>query len=191
MSDDFKIDEIEIIDWKDLMNGGYEKRYHPFQYFFNYKLFKGNTILGYKPYHVIFQLPSFLYNRLSDFLYEVKWAYQRVVRGWDDRASWSLDYWMTENVLEILKVLKKNKHGSPNPMFDGLPYEDEETYSYSDESYKIAEERWNIEIDKMIAGFEAAKKMQEWENINEYKQLEKTFQEGMASFVKYYFNLWD
>ena len=191
MSDDFKIDEMEIIDWKDLMNGGYEKRYHPFQYFFNYKLFKGNTILGYKPYHVIFQLPSFLYNRLSDFLYEVKWAYQRVVRGWDDRASWSLDYWMTENVLEILKVLKKNKHGSPNPMFDGLPYEDEETYSYSDESYKIAEERWNIEIDKMIAGFEAAKKMQEWENINEYKQLEKTFQEGMASFVKYYFNLWD
>ena len=191
MSDDFKIDEIEIIDWKDLMNGGYEKRYHPFQYFFNYKLFKGNTILGYKPYHVIFQLPSFLYNRLSDFLYEVKWAYQRVVRGWDDRASWSLDYWMTENVLEILKVLKKDKHGSPNPMFDGLPYEDEETYSYSDESYKIAEERWNIEIDKMIAGFEAAKKMQEWENINEYKQLEKTFQEGMASFVKYYFNLWD
>ena len=159
MSDDFKIDEIEIIDWKDLINGGYEKRYHPFQYFFNYKLFKGNTILGYKPYHVIFQLPSFLYNRLSDFLYEVKWAYQRVVRGWDDRASWSLDYWMTENVLEILKVLKKNKHGSPNPMFDGLPYEDEETYSYSDESYKIAEERWNIEIDKMIAGFEAAKKM--------------------------------
>ena len=87
MSDDFKTDEIEIIDWEDLMNGGYEKRYHPFQYFFNYKLFKGNTIYGYKPYHVIFQLPLFLYNRFSDFLYEVKWAYQRVVRGWDDRAS--------------------------------------------------------------------------------------------------------
>ena len=184
-------EKTKSFDMEELFNGEWERKNRSFQYFINYKLFKGKTIFGYVPYRVIFEFPSFVYHRASEFLDELKWAYQRVVRGWDDRASWSLDYWMTENVLEILKVLKKNKHGIPSPMFDGLPYEDEETYSYSDESYKIAEERWNVEIDKMIAGFEAAKKMQEWENINKYKQLEKTFQEGMASFVKYYFNLWD
>ena len=184
-------EKIKSFDMKELFNGEWERKNRPFQYFINYKLFKGKTIFGYDPYHVIFMFPSFIYRRFSEFLDKLKWAYQRVVRGWDDRAVWSLDIWMTEKVLEILKVLKGNKHGVPNPMFEGLPYEDEERCSHSDESYKIAEERWNTELDKMIAGFEAAKKMEEWESMDEYKELEKVFQEGMASFTKYYFNLWD
>src|SRR5271157_6140443 len=52
---------------------------------------------------------------------EVKYAYQRVVRGWDDRAVWSIDYWLDDKMPAMLRKLKEDKHGIPGDMFEGLP----------------------------------------------------------------------
>lgn len=72
---------------------------------------------------------------MKEFFRKVKWAYQRVVRGWDK------------------------------------------------------------ELDKMIAGFIASKKLRDldynWRDKAEEQAVKKVFDEGMQSFVKHYHSLWD
>lgn len=45
---------------------------------------------------------------------EVRWAYQRVVRGWDDRALWSLDYHLAKTLGAQLIELSRIAHGYPS-----------------------------------------------------------------------------
>lgn len=151
---------------------------------------------------------------------EVKFAYQRVVRGWDDRAVWSVDYWLDDKMPAILRKLKEDKHGVPSDMFDGLPMNDE---GYHDKpEFAIAEARWDAIVDKMIAGFEASKRVKdrlyeeelgpyplhrpkgmpkdEWKAVRDEhyrkgeelaKRDEAIFKEGMALFAEHYWSLWD
>ncbi len=107
----------------------------------------------------------------SDTYYSIKYAYQRVTRGWDDRAVWSIDWWLDDKMPAMLRKLKEDKHGTPMSMFDGLPTENDDGYTHSDETFAIAEERWNAILDKMIAAFEASRRMQNMtyeEELGEY-----------------------
>lgn len=58
--------------------------------------------------------------RRRDAQLAVKWAYQRVVRGWDDRALWSIDSHLTKTLGEQLVSMARTAHGSPG---DDYPYE--------------------------------------------------------------------
>lgn len=90
---------------------------------------------------------------------KVKWAYQRVVRGWDDTAVWSIDYWLDEKMPDMLRKLKEDKHGVPMSMFDDLPMNE---HGYHDEpEMEIASKRWDEVLDKMIAGFEASRRVKD------------------------------
>lgn len=188
MSDDFEIEKVEEGSWEDLFNGEWERKNRPFEYFINYKVFKDKTLFGYFPYHVIFEFPKFIWNRIDGFLREVKWAYQRVYRGWDDRVVWSVDAWLSEIMPDILKKLKEDKQGVPIEFFDD-PLKDSHTH----EEFSVAKEKLDAEIDKMIAGFLSSKKIIDWnwKNKDEKEFLEKTFKEGMDSFIENYFALWD
>lgn len=180
-------------DFEDFFNGEYERKNKPFSYFINYKLFNGKTIFGYMPHHVIFEFPKFLCNRISDLFYEVKWAWQRVFRGWDDTAVWSVDHWLDEIMPDILNTLKLEKYGTPNSIF--TKDEMDEDGNVSEENHKKAHDRWNKELDKMIAGFLASKKLRNldynWQDKTEEQAIKNTFDEGMQSFVKHYHSLWD
>lgn len=156
----------------------------------------------------------------SKVYYDLKYAYQRLTRGWDDRAVWSIDYWLDDKMPAMLRKLKQDKHGIPTSMFDGLPVNE---YGYHDEpEMEIAEARWNEVLDKMIAGFEASARVkdgtyeeelgpyplyrpqniskEEWREIGNARFLlsqelrkrdEAIFEEGMALFAKHYWSLWD
>jgi len=103
--------------------------------------------------------------------YAIKHAYQRLTRGWDDRAVWSIDWWLDDKMPAMLRQLKEDKHGIPTDMFEGLPTENNDGYTHSDETYKIAEARWDVIIDKIIAAFEASRRMQNGvyeEELGEY-----------------------
>lgn len=118
----------------------------------------------------------------------IKWAYQRVFRGWDDRVIWSVDWWMADIMPEVLATLMVKKHGTPFMAFDGEP---DEKGEYTDKQMNDAKEKYDNEIRKMIRGFQAAHLIHEGVTAEEEKILTRTFEIGMKSFVKYFFTLWD
>lgn len=123
-------------------------------------------------------------------------AWQRCTRGWSDRDLWSLDYTIAKFALPRLKRLKETKHGIPTSMFDDPSSADEE-------SYKIAEARWNEIMDKMIWSMDYIANNREYDyypdpandsDERDYYKLEAAemrFQEGMDLFAKHFRSLWD
>ena len=89
----------------------------------------------------------------------IKWAYQRLTRGWDDRATWSIDYWLDDKMPDMLRQLKANKHGTPNEMFPTGPEFMDEDGNPNEAGWAIATPRWEAIMDKMIAGFEASRRV--------------------------------
>lgn len=160
------------------------RKNHPIKQWVN-DLFKG-SLFSYAPWYALSH-PHVLF---MDLMREIKWAYQRVSRGWDDRAVWGVDWWLNHILPDILFQLKTHKQGTPMKFYEGL--EHDENYCYSEESDNIAQERWNKELDKMIAAFQIAKQIDDCVyTLEQEKELEKIVEEGMLSFVKNYRGLWD
>jgi hypothetical protein len=92
---------------------------------------------------------------------DIKWFIQRGRRGWANCDTWSLDSYLCGPTMlpAALLHLKKHKHGIPMSMFEDADGVDE-MGNPTDAAHEKAEARWNSTIDQMIAGFEAAWRMQ-------------------------------
>lgn len=142
---------------------------------------------GYNPYYIL----THPWEILREWKRQTRWAYQRVFRGWDDRAVWSMDYHLSKVIGEMVRELQDIKCGVPMGMFEGLPYENENNYSYSDESVKIAEERWDKILNDIAEGFEGYVKIDDLETYEEMERAYgKFFDETFELFKKHYRNLW-
>jgi hypothetical protein len=97
----------------------------------------------------------------SKVVFDVKCAYQRVVRGWDDRAVWSVDYWLDDMMPAILRKLKEDKHGVPMSVFPTDAEYIDEDGNPTESAMDIASARWDEALDKMIAGFEASRRVKD------------------------------
>jgi hypothetical protein len=93
----------------------------------------------------------------------LKWAYQRAVRGYDDRLYWGMDEYLDPIILAGLKNLKENGMGYP---------------------IGLTEKKWNKVLDTMISGFETDKYTY---TESEMKKRKK----ALVLFAFYYNNLWD
>lgn len=114
---------------------------------------------------------------LNNWFSEVKWAYQRVVRGYDERAYWDLDEYLAEIILPVLKKFKAQANGCPPGLYD--------------KSLKDPYHKWRHTLDEIIKGFEAHKKIgvidyqpQDFEKLNKQKL------RGLYLFSRYYGDLW-
>jgi len=116
---------------------------------------------------------------------EIRWAWQRVIRGWDDRALWSMDYWLAKKMLEMLPKMKE-KAGIPGFCFS----EDDPCGSLAGAD-EIALAKWHGIIDQMIDGFEACLEMLDADYRTSYEDSHKRYHEGMEAFVEDLFSLWD
>ncbi|MFZ2992495.1 MAG: hypothetical protein WA061_02155 [Microgenomates group bacterium] len=131
--------------------------------------------------------------RERDIKSQIKWAKQRVQRGYDERISWSIDWYLNRMMPKWLKELRPvegKTQGTPMEFFT------DEECSTSDGISKEAEVRardaWKKEIDIMISGFEAAQRLNDsWKPESEDSEDWKLFNAGFDSFKKYYFCLWD
>lgn len=118
---------------------------------------------------------------VEDLLLNLKWAYQRVYRGWDDRVIWSIDYYLSYMLPIWLQKLKGDKRGIPVEFFNENMDNEEE-----------AEALWNSELDKMICGFKVSFDMLDGiYNVKEREKLMVVYEKGMESFSKHFFSLWD
>ncbi len=112
--------------------------------------------------------------------YEIKWAWQRVFRGFDDRWYWNLDINLSWIIPKCVRHIKKYGMGCPGKLYDKK--------RKNNECYK-----WKEILEKIAKGFEAVEKIQNnhfWKG-RKFEKLDKQYKEGMRLFVKYFRNLWD
>ncbi len=147
-------------------------------------------------------LKYLIQTKLKDWKYELKWAWQRVFRGYDDRFAWGIDHWLVEYLPEIIRKMKNNLHGYPADMF-----------KRKNTKLPKNEKEWKDILEKIAIGFESAGKIIDnaymiktkekekdgaFKGTNKYKfdkklynKLLKEFNDGMELFHRFFFNLWD
>ena len=96
---------------------------------------------------------------ISEIKYNIKWAWQRIFRGWDDRVCWSIDGYLFKMMPQWLRQLKETKHGIPFCFFEEIGAKYDNHGGYSDEDMKNAEAHFNKILDQMIEGFESGYKV--------------------------------
>lgn len=132
------------------------------------------------------------------------YAYQRVIRGWADCDTWSLDTHVAEVLSEAVLHLKENKRGFPSGL---VP---------DDVDHEEGIEKWKGILRDISDGFKAslvvndvpdefishslteqdrfgrAKRIYDWDAVEKYRAEKlETFHKGMDLFKQYFFNLWD
>jgi hypothetical protein len=96
----------------------------------------------------------------------IKFFWQRMTRGWDDRETWSLDHSLAKIILPRLKRFKQITIAVP---------------------CDLKEQEWNDKLDKMIAAFEFAASEDRW--MAKPEDYDK-HNEGIKLFAEYYWALW-
>lgn len=126
---------------------------------------------------------------------EIKYAYQRLKRGYSDRDLWDFDSYLCEMVPMAVRNLAKNSMGCPGDLWD--------KDAKNNECHK-----WSEILEEIAQGFEAADQIKsmrrycKWlktpEGLYEHelekekdKQLTIKYERGMELFAKYFMNLWD
>jgi hypothetical protein len=123
------------------------------------------------------KLHSFFY-RFSYFRH-IKWAIQRVYRGWDDRVLWNVDAYLAQMIPLWLIELKK-KESCPILFSEDKP----ELPSYSDNDWASNKQEWDNIVDKIILGFRAAEKLIDGDS----PAWDKFFEEYSKRYGSYDFN---
>lgn len=139
---------------------------------------------------------------VEDKLLEVKWGFQRMFRGFDDRWYWSYYSMNAEQTLKILRWMKEHKHGSP------FTHDPDNVLKTKDKSkgYEIHDsfhKRWSEALGLMIRGFEALLEEDELhltdrkgnydheKTMKAREKLMKEWEKGARLFIANYLGLWD
>ncbi len=124
----------------------------------------------------IYSIPRFF----SNAKYEIKCAWQRVFRGYDDSWNWGLYQQLQTIIPKCVRWMKKNHLGCPGNLYDEK--------NKRDNCWK-----WKEILEKIAKGFEAKQKISDNYLFKgkRFEKLDKQQKEGMKLFVKYFNNLWD
>jgi hypothetical protein len=135
---------------------------------------------------------------------EIKYAHQRVFRGWDDRAVWHVGYYLSETLPGIIRQLKEVGHGFPVTTYEGaedypisqmqLGSIDKDGNYIETEEDKKASDKWDKILDDIAEGFECYLKYDEnfdYKTPREEDENYKKFQHALDLLKKYYEDLWD
>lgn len=103
---------------------------------------------------------------------QVKWFIQRGYRGYSDRDTWSIDYYLCSWMPQALATLRKRKIGTP---------------------IGLTKKQWNAKLDRMINAFKIARKIQDYDykTAKECQAAVKQFRKDFNLVKVYFFNLWD
>ncbi len=153
-----------------------------------------NGIAEYHPYHALTH-PWLI---LDYWMRQIKYAWQRVFRGWDDTAVWSIDSYLAKLIPQLVTKLRDDNIGIPTAMFEGLESipdikVHDETGNFTDEASDIAHKKWVEVQTKIIEGFEAYLKLDFYPHTDnsEEEELKRKFEEGFDLFRKHFSSLWD
>jgi len=98
-----------------------------------------------------------------NLLRTLRFAWQRLTRGWSDRDTWNLDTTIAEFVYPRLKRFKEVNNGYPG---------------------SLTVEEWDNLLDDMIYAFGTSREIhsadRDWERVDR----------GLRAFAEWYFHLW-
>lgn len=145
-----------------------------------------NGFAGYNAFYIL----THPWKIIEHCRYEVKYAWQRVVRGWDDTAPWSIDWYLAEQIPQLVEALKKHSMGIPTTILAEFTPIDN-NYNYSDDDIKKAEEKWKAILDKIILGFESYPKLHYlYPGEEGYEEHLFNFDLGFQLLKEYFEDLW-
>lgn len=104
---------------------------------------------AYPWYEQIYNEIQYIFRKVYDIPYKIKYFIQRGVRGYSDYDIWSFDHYLTKIILEGLVSLKAKSRGCPCTMNDATG------------KYDYDEARWNNILDNIIDGFAIVMRCQE------------------------------
>jgi hypothetical protein len=114
-----------------------------------------------------------VYYWFSDIKFEIKYACQRVFKGYDDRSNWNLNAYYAEEINRGVLYMAEHSSGCPE---------------------ELTPEKWKKILHQISFGFGSYLEMETGiypYNDPEYKRLNKEFKKGMALFARWFPNLWD
>jgi len=125
-------------------------------------------------YYDYWKIVRFIVDTFTD---QLKYAWQRAWRGYDDPELWNHHSTHNERMIEILQWYRDNRFGSP---------------TINDQDFNNCHEVWDCYLDRMIAGFESAEAI----SYHEYDEGELDFylsvmEDGLDIYSEYYLGLWD
>jgi len=115
-------------------------------------------------------------NRLKDLKRELKYAWQRAWRGYDDCDVWGFGDAIIEKIVLILNDFIKLGHSYPS---------------------ELTSEEWESILKEMLIYFQNADENYVDDNYNfdnildQYNFMQGNLEEGMKLFTKYCYSLWD
>ena len=106
----------------------------------------------------------------------LKWSKQRIVRGYADCDTWSIDGYLQKLLPDMLQYLKDNRHGSPG--FLGKNYINEDGILVNDACHA----EWEKILDRMIFLWRESDE----ETCTKKNPFEKRYRKASSEFRKKY-----
>lgn len=129
---------------------------------------------------------------VEEILLRIKWFFQRGFRGWDDRAAWSVDVWLSDILPPIIRRLKDTKMGVP---FDFLPDSIKDGEEISAYRVNIGHAIFRQRLEELAVGIEKIKCTYDGIDPNRFAETvekrEDEYRKTMELLVKTMFSLWD
>jgi len=121
--------------------------------------------------------------------------YQRARYGHSYQDNWSIDYFLIDNLLPMLKKLRYDRTGTPMEFFRKKDMGVDESGNPTDVAQVLADKRYDELLDKIIYGLKCAKAIQDldynYKNNKKAKQMMKSVEKSFQLIGKHLFCLWD
>ena len=191
--DEFDISKVETKSLEDMfdLSGERFKREHPILNWID-GLFKGKSLANYRASYTI----THPWVILKDWGYEIKYAWQRVFKGYDERVVWSIDYYLDKMLPIWLEQLIKDKQGVPMMMFHDEDMITEGKYrgGIKDDAMELRSKEYDAILQKIADGFRMHRKIDDLEfkyDSPEEKEAQAQFDEAFELFHQFYSTLRD
>jgi hypothetical protein len=144
-----------------------------------------NGIADYRPIHSLTH-PWIIFEHICN---EIKWAWQRVFNGYDERVVWSIDWYLAEKIPLWMQELKIEKHGLPMKIFKDEDWVDNNP---TDEAHDKRKIEYDAILDEISEGFTCYTKLETLKyNSPEYLEYEKKFNRAFDLFREWFGTFWD
>lgn len=104
---------------------------------------------------------------MQDILISIKWGWQRLTRGYDDRIFYSLASYIDPMIVAHCEYLRLEGHGTP---------------------ISFTEKKWKKILDTIIKGLSPEP---DWKKVSEWKKYRKDREKALVLLAMHWDELWD